>query len=167
ATFTYVESVNDAGDYCGVTILPDTAFVNIGGTVTTFGVPGADGTGAYGINNLDQVVGVYSIGSNNFGFRRDADGTFDFPFAVPGMAYTALRGINDRGWMVGSVAEISGGLTHAVLFASQSEFVVYDYPGAAFTYFTGINNAGFICGTYEDSTGVHGFIVQAKIASEE
>ena len=55
--FTYLQSVNDAGDYCGNT--PSAAFVNIGGTTTTINVPGADGTGAYGINNLDQVVGIY------------------------------------------------------------------------------------------------------------
>ena len=166
AIFTYLESVNDAGDYCGNTILPDAAFVNIGGTTTTFNVPGADGTGAYGINNLDQVVGVYSTGSDNFSYRRDADGTFEYPFAVPGMP-TALRGINDRGWMVGSVEE-SGVITHGVLFNSRGAFVLYDYPGAIWTYFTDINNGGFICGTYGDNTGAaHAFIVRATSAAEE
>ena len=167
ASFTYLESVNDAGDYCGVTILPNAAFVNIGGTTTNFSVPGADATGAYGINNLDQVVGTYSVGSNSFGYRRDADGTLQNPFAVPGMSYTSLRGINDRGWMVGSAAEQSGVDTHAVLFNARGAFALYDYPGAAWTYFTGINNGGFICGTYGDDTGVHGFIVQATTASTE
>jgi hypothetical protein len=166
ATFTYLQSVNDAGDYCGVTILPSAAFVNIGGTTTTFNVPGADGTGAYGINNLDQVVGVYGIGSDTFSYRRDADGTFEYPFAVPGMP-TALRGINDRGWMVGSVEE-SGVITHGVLFSSRGAFVLYDYPGAIWTYFTDINNGGFICGTYGDNSGAaHGFIVRATAAAEE
>ena len=166
ASFTYLGSVNDLGDYCGITSLPSAAFVTIGGTTTTFNVPGADGTGAYGLNNLDQVVGNYSAGGDAFGYRRNADGTFEYPFAVPGMGSTSLRGINDRGWMVGSVEE-SGAVIHGVLFTSRGAFTLYDYPGAAWTYFTGINNGGFICGTCGDDTGVHGFIVQAKFATEE
>ncbi|HEU0207725.1 MAG TPA: hypothetical protein VFQ78_01975 [Candidatus Udaeobacter sp.] len=166
AVFTYLGSVNDAGDYCGTTALPSATFVNIGGTTTTFNVPGADATGADGINNLDQVVGSYSIGGAGFGYRRDADGTLQYPFAVPGMSSTGLRGINDRGWMVGRASE-SGTVIHGVLFNSRGAFALYDYPGAVWTYFTGINNGGLICGTYEDDSGVHGFIVQATIAAEE
>ena len=117
------------------------------------------------LNNLDQVVGIYSTGSDIFSYRRDADDTFEYPFAVPGML-TALRGINDRGWMVGRVEE-SGVIFHGVLFNSRGAFVLYDYPGATWTYFTGINNGGFICGTYGDNTGTHAFIVRATLAAEE
>jgi hypothetical protein len=167
AAYTDVQKVNDAGNYCGTTILPNAAFVNIGGTVTTFVVPGADGTGAEGINNLDQVVGAYTVGATTYGYRRDADGTFVYPFAVPGAWFTALRSINDHGWMVGTVASLTTG-TQGVLFRPSGEFVLYGYPGAGVTTFNGINSRGVICGNYYDEQGnPHGFIVRARAASEE
>jgi hypothetical protein len=163
--FTYVEKINDAGNYCGSS--SSGAFVNIGGTMTIFGVPGAGGTGADGINNLDQVVGGYSMGDSNFGYRRNADGTFEYPIAVPGFSFTNLHAINDRGWMVGVASSPSAG-THGVLFRSPSEFVLYDYPGSGTTTFTGINSRGLICGYYFDDMGQsHAFIVRAKLAAEE
>ena len=165
AMYTDVQKINDAGNYCGATILPSAAFVNIGGTVTTFVIPGAVGTGAQGINNLDQVVGAYTNGDTAYGYRRDPDGTLVYPFAVPGAWFTALRGINDDGWMVGTVANPA---THGGLFPSSGGFVLYDYPGASITTFTGINSRGLICGSYYDDQGnPHGFIVRVSPASEE
>jgi len=163
--YTYVEEVNDGGNYCGTTT--ESAFVSIGGTVTNFSVPGADGTGAEGINNLDQVAGSYSIGNVTYGYRRDADGTLDYPIAVPGVVFTGLRAINDQGWIVGNVSSPTSG-THGVLFRSPDQYVLYDYPGAGVTAFEGINNHGLICGDYFDDRGrVHGFIVRVRLAASE
>jgi hypothetical protein len=55
---TVLSKVNDAGNFCGYTVLPDEGFVSIDGVVTVFAVPGASATYAYGINNLNQVTGL-------------------------------------------------------------------------------------------------------------
>src|SRR5207237_10178498 len=57
-----VEKVNDARNFCGYTSIPNAAFVSIGGTLTTFTIPGGDIPLAVGMNNLNQVVGAYSVG---------------------------------------------------------------------------------------------------------
>jgi hypothetical protein len=156
-----VEKINDAANYCG-TIFPTGGFVSIDGTLTSIVIPGA-ATGAEGINNLNQVVGSYTIGDVTYGYRRDADGALDYPIAVPGVFFTGLRGINDQGWIVGNVSGQTG--THGVLFQSPDRYVLYDYPDAGLTTFTGINNHGLICGTYTDARGVfHSFIVRASSA---
>lgn len=38
------------------------------GTLTVISVPGADMTQAFGINDHNEVVGAYTIGSNTYGF---------------------------------------------------------------------------------------------------
>jgi hypothetical protein len=162
-SYTYLEEINDAGNYCGYTT--NGAFVSIDGTITKFQV---DGVGAFaeGLNNLDQVVGGYSRGGITYGYRRDADGTIDYPFVVPDQDFTALRGINDDGLMVGATAGDLG--TEGVVFRPSGSYVVYTYPGDYATTFTGINNRGLICGYYlDDRNDAHAFIVRMRPAAEE
>lgn len=163
---TLVNGVNDAGNICGITTHPDAAFVTIGGTSTLFQVPGSSYNLASGINNLDQCVGFYVVGTTTeAGFRRDADGTLTYPISVPGSTNTSLSGINDTGSMVGAMVDTTGG--HAVFFQPSGMSTVYDYPGATGTSFSGINNKGLICGSYGDATGSHSFIVRVRPAAEE
>jgi hypothetical protein len=70
-SYTYLQKINDAGNYCGFSF--SGGFVSIGGIVTRIGIPGANGTAVYGaavygINNLDQVAGYYSIGDTTYSF---------------------------------------------------------------------------------------------------
>jgi hypothetical protein len=160
---TFAESVNDAGNFCGYADLPLEAFVSIDETVTSFTIPGSSGTTGFGINNSDQVVGAYYVGQNQFGFRRDADGTLAYPIEVPGAPQTALTGINDNGLMVASIFD--GTAFRAAFFQSPGQSVIYDYPGASYTDFRGINNRGLISGTYSDGSGTHGFIVRVRPAT--
>ncbi|HLJ98264.1 MAG TPA: PEP-CTERM sorting domain-containing protein [Gemmataceae bacterium] len=79
------------------------------GTFMTLSVPGASLTDAWGINNLGQVVGVYSNnlqGLPDHGFLYN-DGTYT-TFDVPGSISTEARGINDNGQIVGYYTDTAG-----------------------------------------------------------
>ena len=166
ASETLVYGVNDAGNVCGITRHPDAAFVTIAGTPMLFQVPGSSINFAYEINNLDQCVGYYVVGTTRAaGFRRDADGTLTYPISVPGSTNTTLSGINDIGSMVGAMVDATGG--HAVFFQPSGMSTVYDYPGATCMSFSGINNKGLICGSYSDTNGSHAFIGRVRPAAGE
>ena len=70
-------------------------------TFTTIDVPGATFTEAHGINDRDEIVGVYQNSdghSHGFLLVHDIYTSID----VPGATDTAARGINDSGDIVGS-----------------------------------------------------------------
>jgi hypothetical protein len=160
-SYPYVQEINDAGNYCGFTL--SGAFVSIGGTVIPFNIDG-EASDADGMNNLDQVVGGYEVDGINYGYRRDADGTLAYPFAVPGQWFTALRGINDDGLMVGTTAGDLG--TQGVVFLLSGSFVLYTYPGGYPTSFEGVNNRGLICGYYLDERSEgHAFVLRMRSAA--
>jgi uncharacterized membrane protein len=168
---TYVMKVNDAGHFCGYTSNGlANAFVNLDGVLTHFSVPGSNQTWANGINNLDQVVGSYTVSGDGaiHGYRRDADGTFSYPIDGPVAEDTFLFAINDKGQMTGSVIVDNGTAGHAIFFPSPNQFAVYDHPDATiYTDFEGINNKGQICGRYFDGTVNHGFVVKVRPATGE
>src|SRR6516225_2166292 len=98
---TGIFGINDAGDFDGSfgnSVQPNQGFVNIGGNVTTFAVPGSYDTFASGINSSDLISGYYDDQSMVLhGFFRDANGTITYPIDPPGATTTLLLGINDRG----------------------------------------------------------------------
>jgi hypothetical protein len=133
ATYTDVRGVNDTGDFCGYYSIspfgigPYTAFVNIGSTLVTFTVPGANSVYAMALNNRGQVVGDYQDDRNRYhGFFRAADGTLTYPIDAPGARVTFIDGINDKGIMVGSYKNTSG--TFAFIFKLPRNFIAYQYP---------------------------------------
>lgn len=139
--------------------------MSLGGTVTTFTIPGAFATYAWGMNNRDQVVGQYDMGTYTYGFRRDADGTLTYPIFAPGATRISLSGINDHGLMVGIVVGDAG--SSGIFFRSLGQYALYDYPQAEATYFASINNRGLICGSYYIDTGYRSFIVRVRSAAGE
>ncbi len=112
---TYTQSINDNGEIAGYCLTAPTApntqlgFIRYrNGKHILLDFPGADGTGAFGINDYGQVVGQYYnplipglSGLYRFhGFIWD-NGTFttiDFPKAN---TYTMLWSINKRGQILG------------------------------------------------------------------
>jgi hypothetical protein len=157
---TLVRGVNDAGDFCGTTI--EKAFVSIDGTISTFAIPRQAITTAAGINNLNQVVGRGAWLQTEYSFRRDADGTMNWPIRAPGSANTGMFGLDDKGRMVGYVTH-PGSNTQGVFLRPSRRFAFYAYPGSIFTEFTDINNQGHICGVYESpDLKEHGFIVRVR-----
>jgi len=69
-----------------------------------------NGTDAFGINAMGQIVGLYEDASGNHGFLY-GNGTYttlDDPLASPGGDGTSAFGINDLGQIVGSYSNASG-----------------------------------------------------------
>ena len=121
---TFVTGVNDAANFCGYTETESghsRAFVSIDGTVTTFSAPRTSGTRAEGINNRNRVVGwtVDHLGNGN-GFRRDADGTFNWPLRAEGLINGFIFGLDDKGRMVGTGRSDPGDWPLALLATLRS-----------------------------------------------
>ena len=164
---TFVQGINDPGDFAGIFgdsfNGPFQAFVSVGGTITSFSVPGAVSTVAFQLNNSKQLVVGYYVDSSGIlhGYYRDANGALHFPIDPPGSTLTVLFGPNDRNWVVGRYDSL--GVTHGLFFVPPNNFFTFDYPGSTFTSLNGINDQGFICGRYTDASGIaHGFLARVR-----
>ena len=118
------------------------------GSVTTIDYPGADWTGAVGINPQGDIVGYYhkpgTPGSQTHGFFLDRDGfvAIDYPQATSGVA----SDINPAGDILGSYMD-SLGVQHGYLLR-RGRFATINVPGATFTGAYGINPKGDITGHF-------------------
>jgi probable HAF family extracellular repeat protein len=99
---TYPSAINGEGVVVG--LYEDSegnyhAFLDRDSIITSFDVPGSDGTFGYGINDEGDVVGPYNIAGvpNGFILHEGKFTTVD----VPGATSTAIYGINNRGQIVG------------------------------------------------------------------
>jgi hypothetical protein len=161
--------INNAGDFVGTAIFSDgtqPAFLSLGGTVTTFAVPGATATLAYQLNKGDQIIGYYVDASGiTHGYTRDHKGQLTFPIDVAGSTGTMLFGNNDSNWGVGRYTDASGA-THGLFFITPDDILTFDYPGSTFTSLNGINKDGYICGYYLDAAGIfHGIWAKLDLAA--
>jgi hypothetical protein len=91
---------------------PVTSFLVTHGDLETFAYPGASSTEALGVNDLDEVVGVYITGSGssaqNFGFTWTKRGGFTTVDDPNGMGMTTVNGVNDKGDLVGFYVDSAG-----------------------------------------------------------
>ncbi|MEO8043454.1 MAG: hypothetical protein ABI674_00990 [Spartobacteria bacterium] len=161
--------LNNAGDFVGTAIFSDgtqPAFLNLGGTVSTFAVPGAVATFAYQINLRIESIGYYVDSSGvSHGFTRDKRGNLTFPIDMPGATGTMLLGNNDLGYGVGRYTDAAG-MTHGLFYITPDQIMTYDYPGSTFTSLTGINQGGFISGYYLDAAGIfHGIWAKLNVTA--
>jgi len=108
--------INNRGDVTGFYTASSTqtdAFLRLSyGRFLTLAVPGASETQALGVNDSDEVVGVYTVGSGDnaqthgftwrpgYGFR-----TVDDPH---GLGATTINGVNDAGVLVGFYTDANG-----------------------------------------------------------
>jgi probable HAF family extracellular repeat protein len=101
---TAATGINNRGQITGPTGDPTVAtdgFLLERGRVTTFKVPGAQGTFPFGIDDRGQIVGLSVLtATTGSGFLRDARGRFT-AINRPGAAVTAPFDINNRGQIVG------------------------------------------------------------------
>lgn len=159
---TGVLGINDRENFVGgITdpVLPQIAFINIGGTQSIINIPGAIDAAALGINNGNRTVGRYSdTTSPDHGFIRAPNGTVTKSVDYPGSRSTRLRKINNSGLIVGLYTDVQG-REHGLVRKPNNTYVSFDYPGAAGTELTAINNFGFLTGRFTDTAGIrHGFI---------
>src|SRR6476620_1337121 len=126
-------------------------------TYTTIDDPAAtNGTYAFGINDLGQIVGYYTDLSNyvhSFLYSGGIYTTIDDPSATNG---TYADSINASGQITGGYRDDSGG--HGFLY-SGGTYTTIDYPSATnVTVPESINDLVQIVGYYDDASGRHGFL---------
>jgi hypothetical protein len=121
-------------------------------TFTIVEVPGAThDTVAYGINNMDIIVGSYDDADGTHGFLYD--GALYTSFDVPGSTETLPLNINDYGIVVGSYTDASGKVRGFSYDGSDYTSIDVPFPGVALTQAWGINNHNEIVGRYFDALG--------------
>src|SRR5271165_1794274 len=109
-------AINSGGDIAGFYTNPATGstdgFLKQHGKVIDLAVLGASSTMALGVNDHDEVVGVYTVGSGSdaamhgFTWTRDRGFTsFDDPH---GMGTTTINGVNNAGDLVGFYVDANG-----------------------------------------------------------
>jgi probable HAF family extracellular repeat protein len=164
---TTVNGINDAGVFVGGVYFHGTpiysGYIDNGGTITWLDASGTGSSNYYtyaeGINDADQVVGVfktnYSSGTNQgFLYQNGTFTTIDDPNGAEG---TQAYGINNTGEIVGQYTD-SSGKSHGFIDVNGT-FTTIDDPLGTNTTLTGINDAGQVVGFYEDSGGAyHGFV---------
>ena len=139
------------------------AFIDRGGTITSYSVPGAAGTLAYEINNNKKLTVGYYIDASAIlhGYYRDANGALHFPIDPTGSTATVLFGLNNKNWVVGRYAKRRR--DSWTLLCPAKQFFTFDFPGSTFTSLNGISEQGDICGRYVDASGIaHGFMARAR-----
>jgi hypothetical protein len=103
-------AINDRGDIAGN--IGSDGFLLRHGHLTELAVPGASATMALGVNNFEEVVGTYMVGSGSsaqmHGFTwQPGRGfiSFDDPH---GIGTTTINGVNDFGQLVGFYVDANG-----------------------------------------------------------
>jgi uncharacterized membrane protein len=105
---------------------------------STFDVPGASSTEAFGINDAGQIVG-----------RQNLSGGPIQGFLLNGGSYTTIKGpafgIDNGGQIVGGFGDAAG--SHGFVL-SGGNYITLNVPGADVTEARSINGAGQIVGDY-------------------
>ncbi len=146
-------------------------------TFQTFHVPYPPHNNTHGlaINNRGAIVGSMDFrhringypGSATRGFKRDADGVYEYPIIAPqDNAYvTSVQGINDSGVMVGYCFDLSNNY-HGFLYRN-GVFTAVDPFGAGSVIVFGINNSGDFVGTYgESGFPINGFVSRSGVIAQ-
>lgn len=159
---TTLTGINNSGEVVGIynpagALSSNSTFLLSNNTFTPITMAGAGIIGAYGINNLGQVVGSFSAG-----YSGDSSGERGFIYSGGNFTYIspfgmAFRGINDKGQICGEAVGLNAAWTGFLY--SGGVFTYFNVPNAYSTAPQGINNLGQIVGYYDDSTGLqHGFL---------
>ena len=160
--FSFALSLNLQGEIVGGYV--DTLNVSHGflysrGNVTTIDYPGAAGTFAFGINDRDEIIGIYSDSSGQHAFLR-RDGAFKTIDLAGGV--TTPFSINDWGEIVGQYENVANTTGHGYLELNNGKFTTYDAPQAPpnSTFFISINNFNHILGAWLDTNSTfHNFLL--------
>lgn len=116
-----------------------------------------DRTYAWGINDLNQVVGSYRSDAGFYGYFKDQNNVTKLEF--PGSSLTAAYGVNDQGTVVGSFFRKETNRDLYGFVWNEGIFTEIKVPGATQTFVSSINDSGQIAGYYFDSSkNKHGFI---------
>jgi hypothetical protein len=108
--------INNKGDIAGFGTDSQGAAVGYllkrDGNVTILNVPGSSSTSALGVNDQDEVVGVYQVGTGStavmHGFTWSPRWGFSTVDDPNGMGTTTINGVNDKGQLVGFYTDAAG-----------------------------------------------------------
>jgi hypothetical protein len=109
--------INSRGDIAGFYTNPGSGntdgFIKFGGTAfIDLAVPGASSTMALGVNDRDEVVGTYTVGSGDgavmHGFTWTQAGGFVTVDDPHGIGTTTINGVNNAGDLVGFYVDAAG-----------------------------------------------------------
>jgi len=109
-------AINSRGDIAGFYTSPATGntdgFLKAGGKFTDLSAPGASSTMVLGVNDHDEVVGTYTVGTGSsaamHGFTWTARGGFKTIDDPQGMGTTTINGVNNAGDLVGFFVDAAG-----------------------------------------------------------
>jgi hypothetical protein len=103
-------AINDRGHIAGN--IGSDGFLLSHGHLTELAVPGASATMALGVNNFDEVVGTYLVGSGSsavmHGFTWQPGRGFTSIDDPHGIGTTTVNGVNDFGQLVGFYTDAAG-----------------------------------------------------------
>jgi hypothetical protein len=168
------EGINNHGDivgHCGHDARAPGLFAFVAnpktGSLTLLAYPGAQTTWGYGINDFGQVVGFYAnepeppfccnlpprhLHSFFWDKATNQYFTIDNPLAELVGGWTWLKGINDKGQMVGHYNTLKNVPWEEYQFMyDNGTFTPIEFPGADETHITGFNNKSQILGWYTDN----------------
>jgi hypothetical protein len=109
-------AINKHGDVAGFYTNPSTGntdgFLKVGRTFIDLAVPGASSTMALGVNDHDEVVGTYTVGSGSsavmHGFTWKPGKGFTTVDDPHGIGTTTINGVNNAGDLVGFYVDAAG-----------------------------------------------------------
>jgi len=120
--------------------------------------PKSTNQGAFGVNDLGQIVGEYATASatNGYLYSKGKFTSIVVPFS--GAVATEAFDLNNAGDIVGPF-EYSSGVWQGFLL-SGGVYTLLAYPGSNYTIAEALNNNGDIVGYYNDSSGnQHAFLL--------
>lgn len=155
-----VADMNPAGDLAGrYTDLDGIGhgFVLINGVVTSFDIPGAIFTAAFGISPGGDVVGTYCDNSlcHAYLLRGGTNGALT-TIDVPGAVETDAFGINSLGQIAGTYCDET--TCHGYLRNPDGGLITVEPPSSAGSIAFATNPAGQITGLFCDDVGCHAFL---------
>jgi Cu/Zn superoxide dismutase len=138
-------AINNRGDvagfYAGAKGGTDAFLKTAGGQFTHLAYPGASATQALGVNDHDEVVGVYTVGSGNnaqtHGFTWTPQSGFRTVDDPNGAGATTINGVNDRGDLVGFYTDAKGntdGFTATPVTPSVTQLRLQAMPQGTVTF---------------------------------
>jgi len=168
------EGINNHGDivgHCGHDARAPGLFAFVAnperGRITLLAYPGAQTTWGYGINDFGQVVGFYAnqpeppfccnlpprhLHSFFWDKATNQYRSIDNPLAELLGGWTWLRGINNKGQMVGHYNTLNNVTWEEYQFIyDNGTFTPIEFTGADQTHITGFNNNSQIVGWYTDN----------------
>ena len=124
------------------------------GEMTDLGtLPGMPSSGAYALNDRDQVVGIASAGAGEdwvaraFVWERGQLKALD---ALPGFGKSFAYDINERGQIVGYMSGPPNAYLQAVVWQQGVATTLPALPGGTSTWAMAINTRGEIVGVSDD-----------------